>query len=158
MDPQTITAIQQIAEECIQKLGFSPEVVVEVDESAVIQIRLVFNSQEEGQPDKGILIGYHGETLRSLQLILGMIINRDRDEWLPIMVDIDGYRQRREEQLMSLAQRVAEKVLYLKEPIALSPMSASDRRIVHMAVAEMDGVESESSGTGYQRKVVVKLA
>lgn len=158
MDPKTITIIQQIAEEFIQKLGFSPEVVVEVDESAVIQIRLIFGEQGEDQPDRGLLIGYHGETLRSLQLILGMILNKDREEWLPIMVDIDGYRQRREEQLMALAQRVAEKVLYLKEPIALSPMSASDRRLVHMALAEIDGVESESSGTGYQRKVVVKLA
>lgn len=158
MDPQTITTIQQIAEEFIQKLGFSPEVVVEVDESAVIQIRLIFNEQNDDQLDRGILIGYHGETLRSVQLILGMIINRDREEWLPIMVDIDGYRQRREEQLVALAQRVAEKVLYLKEPIALSPMSASDRRIVHMALAEIDGIESESTGTGYQRKVVVKLA
>lgn len=154
MDPQTITEIQHLTQELLNKLGFSPEIVVEVDESAVVQVNLKYDAHDE--EERGVLIGYHGETLRSLQLILGMIVNKNRDEWVPVMVDIDGYRQRREEQLVALAQRVAEKVLYLKEPIALSPMSAADRRIVHLTLQDIEGVESESSGSGYQRKVVVK--
>ena len=124
-----------------------------------MEIKLSFDEENNSEDsDRGMLIGYHGETLRSLQLLLGMLVNKNREEWVPVTVDIDNYRYRREEQLRALAQRIAEKVLYLKEPIALSPMNSADRRTVHMVIADMDSVESESSGSGNQRKVVIKPA
>lgn len=153
MDPQTITEIQKNTQELLNLLDIESDVVVEVDESAVIQVKI-----KQPEDEGGILIGYRGENLRALQLLLSMLVNQGREDWLRITVDIDGYRDRREEQLVALAKRMAEKVSYLKEPIALSPMPSSDRRIVHMAIAELDGVRSESTGEGRQRKVIVSPA
>ncbi len=164
MDPQTITEIKQVTEELLTKLSLTPEVVVEVDESAVVQVNIVSGegspeTDETSEPSaRGILIGRHGETLHALQLLLGLMINRKRDSWVQITVDVDGYRKRREEQLVALANRIAEKVQYLKEPIALNPMPASDRRIIHMALVDTEGVVSESTGSGRQRKIVVSPA
>ena len=159
MDPQSITEVQQLTEELLHKMGLSPNVTVEIGESAIVEIKLSFDEENNSEDsDRGMLIGYHGETLRSLQLLLGMLVNKNREEWVPVTVDIDNYRYRREEQLRALAQWIAEKVLYLKEPIALSPMNSADRRTVHMVIADMDSVESESSGSGNQRKVVIKPA
>jgi spoIIIJ-associated protein len=162
MDPRTITEIQQVTEELLAKLGVEPEVVVEVDESAVVQVSIVSEVAEATEPteatERGILIGRHGETLHALQLLLGLMVNRSRDNWIQVTVDVDGYRKRREEQLIALANRIAEKVLYLREPIALNPMPATDRRIIHMALAEHEGVVSESTGSGRQRKVIVSPA
>lgn len=165
MDPNTIKEVQEITQDLLQQLEVDSDVVVEVDETAVIRIDIqyaggseVAAESEPLQPEKGILIGYHGETLRSLQLVLSMLINKGREDWFPVVVDVDGYRRRREEQLTALAKRMAEKVMYLKEPIALSPMPAGDRRIVHLALEAIDGVTSESSGAGYQRKIVVMPA
>ncbi|MCA9390128.1 KH domain-containing protein [candidate division WWE3 bacterium] len=157
MDPQTITDIKNLTEQLLQHLGVTGEVTVEVDESAVVQVTI--NSAEtdsdEDSDTHGILIGYHGETLRALQLVLSLMINQDREEWVQLIVDVDGYRHRRDEQLISLANRMAEKVMYLKEPIALNPMPAIDRRIIHMALADNDQVISESSGQGRDRKIVI---
>lgn len=161
MDPQTITQIQQTAQELLDKLQIQSEIIVEVDESAVVKVNIkCVNEDEESNesPERGVLIGKYGETLHSLQLVLSLVANQGRTDWLQLIVDVDGYRQRREEQLVALAKRVAEKVAYLKEPVALSPMPAIDRRIVHMAIAEIDGVISESTGASHQRRVVVSPA
>ncbi|MBM4401656.1 MAG: KH domain-containing protein [Candidatus Cloacimonetes bacterium] len=153
MDTQTVTDIQKITADLLSHLEVAAEPVVEVDESEVIKINITPEQPEEGL---GFLIGYHGETLKSLQAILALMINREREEWFRIAVDVDGYRLRHEESLRSLARRTAEKTLFLKEPVELSPMSASDRRIIHLQIAQLKGVMSESTGEGWERRVIVK--
>ncbi|MBU0709002.1 KH domain-containing protein [Patescibacteria group bacterium] len=152
MDTQLVAEAQQTAQELLGLLGIPVDVVVEIDQDEVIRINLSSKDQE----NIGILIGYHGATLHSLQLILALVINRGRDDWFRVQVDIDGYRKKREDALTSLARRTMEKAKFLGEEIALPPMNSFDRRIVHLAVSETDGVVSESVGEEPRRRVVIK--
>lgn len=153
MDTQTITQIQKITEDLLNYLKAQAVSTVEVDESEIIKVNIYPKDVQEGA---GILIGFHGETLRALQLVVSMMVNKGRESWLKIEVDVDSYRKNHIESVRSLARRTAEKVSFLQEPVALSPMPAVDRRVVHLAIGEIEGVESESVGEGRDRKVVVK--
>ncbi len=156
MDTKTIQQIQSKTDELLANLGIEGVCsVIEVDESQVVKINITTDSEED-QQNLGILIGRGGETLQSLQLILALIINKDRPEWLQIAVDIDGYRGQREEALRALALRLAEKVKFLNEPLPVRPMSAMDRRIIHLTLSEVSGVETESTGEGRARHIVIK--
>lgn len=155
MDTRTIQEIQSRVNELIERLNLDVESTVEVGESQVVEINLSPTSEEE---NLGILIGRGGETLHALQLILALMINtpREDDDWLQIVVDVDGYRQQREDSLRALALRMAEKCQFLGEPVPLRPMHAADRRIVHLTLAEEDKIETESTGDGRSRRVVIK--
>lgn len=157
MDTKTIQQIQQTVNELIERLELKIESTVEVGESQVVKINLTPTSEDE---NLGILIGRGGETLNALQLILALMINtkREDDDWLRISVDVDGYREQREDSLRSLALRMAEKCQFLGEPVPLRPMHAADRRIVHITLAQEETVETESTGEGRSRRVVIKPA
>lgn len=153
MDTRTIQEIQKTTEELLDKLMVSASVMVEVDESKIVKVKI---SPLSEAASLGTLIGYHGETLLALQLILSLIVNRDREEWLRLTVDVDEYRVKREQSLNELAKRTMEKARFLNEPVPLYPMPAADRRIIHLAVEEVPDLESESVGEGRQRRVVIK--
>lgn len=155
MDTKTIQQIQQQVDQLLNHLNLTEviESTVEVGESQIVQINLLPLDEEE---NLGILIGRGGETLHALQLLLALMINRGREEWLQVAVDVDGYRDQREESLRNLALRMAEKCRFLDEPIPLRPMFAADRRIVHITLSEVSGVATESTGEGRGRRVVVK--
>ena len=106
-------------------------------------------------PDLAILIGKHGQTLEALQFILNLIVNRNAVDRTRVIVDVGGYRQRRERTLRELAQRMARRALQEQCPIALEPMQASERRIVHMALADDLEVETYSQGEDPMRKVII---
>jgi spoIIIJ-associated protein len=106
------------------------------------------------------LIGRHGETLEALQYlvnIIGMRYDRRRGAGRRsrYVLDIENYRQRREDQLKALATRVAEKAVREQKEMVLQPMPASERRIIHMTILEIQGVTSYSEGAEPNRKVVV---
>ncbi|MFC1935119.1 protein jag, partial [Chloroflexota bacterium] len=105
--------------------------------------------------DLGILIGRQGQTLVSLQYLVRLIVYQRMQTRLPIIVDVEGYKRRRCETLRALAWRVAEQVSVRRMPFALEPMSAFDRRIIHLALADHTDVTTESTGIGEMRKVVV---
>lgn len=105
--------------------------------------------------DLGILIGRRGQTLASLQYILRIIVSYRIKEWLPIVIDVDGYKQRRYQALQAMAHRLAEQVKARRAPFSLEPMPAYERRIVHMALADSPDVTTESVGLGEARKVVI---
>jgi spoIIIJ-associated protein len=105
--------------------------------------------------DLGILIGRRGQTLSCLQYIVRLIVGNQTKEWLPIIIDIEGYKQRRYNALQALALRMAEQVKAKGVPFTLEPMPAFDRRIIHLALAENPDVTTQSSGEGEERKVVV---
>jgi spoIIIJ-associated protein len=104
----------------------------------------------------GILIGRRGQTLSCLQYIVKIIAaNRTHDSIPSIIIDVNGYKQKRQQVLKDLAQSVAEQVENSGKSFTLEPMPAYERRIIHMALADHPGVKTESVGFGEDRKVSV---
>ena len=116
------------------------------DDPAVIDI--------QGE-DAGLIIGRRGETLRALQYIANIVLGHREDDAGPIVVDVEGYRDRRQQQINELAERMAEQAISKGRPVTLEAMSAADRRMVHVALAEDKGVTTESTGEGTQRRVTI---
>ena len=106
----------------------------------------------EGE-DLGGLIGRRGETLASLQYLIRLMVNQRIKEWRNIVVDVERYKERRETQLTQLALRMADQVTDSGRAMALEPMPANERRIVHIALRDHPSVYTQSSGEGDHRKV-----
>lgn len=105
--------------------------------------------------DLSILIGRKAETLNALQYITSLIIGKELGRSVPLSVDVEGYRQRRQKQIKQLANRIADQVVQTGRRQALEPMPPSERRIIHIELRDHPEVYTESSGEGDQRKVVV---
>ncbi len=103
----------------------------------------------------GILIGRQGETLRDLQYITRLIVSRRLQRWANVVVDVEGYKRRRQRTLTELAERMARKAIAEARPVVLEPMPAHERRIVHIALRNHESVATESTGEGSRRKVVI---
>lgn len=108
----------------------------------------------EGE-DAGLLIGRRGETLKSLQFLARYIVSMRLDERVNLMIDVEGYQERRHEALRNMARRVAARVSDTGRSIALEPMPAYERRIVHVALSDRPDVITESEGDGEARQVVI---
>ena len=135
--------------------------VYHMDVDVVVNLKEADN-QETGGPvfeiegdDSGLIIGRKGETLRSLQFLTRFIVGRQTGERANLTVDVEGYDERRKQSLSNLANRVAERVVKTGRSIELEPMSARERRLVHVALSENSDVYTESSGDGRDRRVVV---
>jgi len=105
--------------------------------------------------DAGLIIGHRGETLRSLQFLVNVILNRLQDEPSSVVVDVEQYRDRRARQVTTQAEQIAERAISTGHPVDMDPMSAAERRVVHMALADNEGVTTESSGDGRDRRVTI---
>lgn len=103
----------------------------------------------------GLLIGRRGETLRSVQFMVNLLVSRKVQKWPQIVVDVGNYRQRRQESLEGLARRMAERVRQSGRALTLEPMGAYERRIVHLALRSDPTVYTQSAGEGDARKVVI---
>ncbi|GAC1386074.1 MAG: hypothetical protein NVSMB33_15530 [Ktedonobacteraceae bacterium] len=105
----------------------------------------------------GLLIGRRGETLAALQLLVSLIVGHRTKHRMRIIIDAENYRERREENLRSLALRVAQQVRNYRRSIALEAMPPHERRIVHIALSESKDISTESIGEGDARRVVISL-
>ena len=105
--------------------------------------------------DLGLLIGRRGDTLLSLQYLVNLIVGRKFPGKGGVTIDVEHYRHRNEDRIISLAKRMAERVRESGQPITLEPMSASERRLIHMTFAEDPDLETNSVGEGENRKVVI---
>ncbi len=127
---------------------------------AVVQVRstspLTLNIQGINE-NLGLLIGRRGETLSALQLLVSLIVGHRTKHRMRISIDAENYRERREENLRSLALRVAQQVRNYHRSIALEAMPPHERRIVHIALAESKDISTESIGEGDERRVVISL-
>ena len=129
--------------------------------SADVYLREPYYGDSEGPvfeiegDDSGLLIGARGETLRALQFIVSFLVSRRMGERTNLMVDVEGYQQRRYDSVANLARRVAQRVAQSGRAIPLEPMPPSERRQVHRALADHANVVTESEGYGDSRKVVV---
>ena len=106
--------------------------------------------------DLGMLIGRRGEHLAQLQYLVNLLINRRLGNWTRVVIDVEGYRSRREESLIVLAERVARQVARSRRPIVLEPMPPNERRIVHLSLRENPEVTTESNGEGNLRRITVQ--
>src|SRR6056297_2179848 len=107
--------------------------------------------------DKGILIGKRGKNLDSLQYVLSLMVNKGRNNYVRTIVDIDGYRDKREKTLERLALKKADKCRYYKKKIKLEPMNPYERRIIHSALQSEDDIITYSEGEDPFRRVVIDL-
>ncbi|MBN1810760.1 MAG: protein jag [Anaerolineae bacterium] len=106
-------------------------------------------------PDVSVLIGRRGETLAALQLIARLIVGQETARRADLIVDVDGYKARREESLRRLAQRLAEQAVRTNRRVVLEPMPPHERRIVHLTLRDHQKVTTESIGEGDRRKVTI---
>ncbi|MEG0694039.1 MAG: RNA-binding cell elongation regulator Jag/EloR, partial [Oscillospiraceae bacterium] len=108
--------------------------------------------------DMGILIGYRGETLDSIQYLISLAINKgNNEEYRRVILDTENYRAKREETLIRLANKVAKKVKSFGKTVKLEPMNPYERRIIHSALQDNTCVKTFSEGEEPYRKVVVEL-
>lgn len=114
--------------------------------------RILLNIRGDGS---GLLIGRKGQTLDALEYLVNKIVHKGAEDKKRIVVDTENYRTRREESLANLAHRLADKAKRLGRPVTISPMSAHDRRIIHLALQEDKTLHTWSTGTGLYRKVII---
>ncbi len=133
----------------LDRMGITADIdVKEEDDKIVLEI-------QTSNPD--VVIGRKGQVVDALQHLVGKVIFRERggEKGKPFVVDAGGYRDKHIERLRTLAARMGEKALKTQTIVELSPMSAHDRRIVHMAIADIPGLSSRSEGEGDDRHILV---
>ncbi|OPZ83557.1 MAG: R3H domain protein [bacterium ADurb.Bin429] len=144
---------KEVVETVVDYLDFPVPVAVEVREDDE-QVSVSITSEEP----LGVLIGKGGQTLNALEMIVKEIVfHRTGARGKHIMLDAEGYRERQTESLRELARENAQRVLDTGESVALEPMTARDRRTVHMALADIEGVSSFSVGEEPHRHLVICL-
>ena len=108
-------------------------------------------------PDLAVLIGRHGRTLESLQTIVSLLVSRKLGFRYPVSVDVEGYKSRRHDKLISMAKSAASRAVSQGRTVNLPPMSAYERRLVHIALREDDRIDTHSEGVDPERRVVITL-
>ena len=151
LDPQSKRALDFIRM-LLGKMSMDAEVTIAPDdgEGGENEIRL----EIEG-PDAGRIIGKRGQVLEAIQYLTTRVAHRPGEERKHIAVDAEGYRARHEDQLSQMARKLAQRVMVEGKVITFDPMSARERRIVHMALRDIKGVRTESMGQEPQRRVQI---
>jgi spoIIIJ-associated protein len=145
---------KEVLETLLSQMGVAASVECQTKPPAGEGAGEVINLDVSGD-DLGILIGRRGQTLSALQYVVRLILAHRTQVKVPIVIDVEGYKQRRYEALQALAQRMADQVKAKGRPFTLEPMLAYERRIIHLALADDPDVTTESVGEGETRKVVI---
>ena len=158
--------------------GEEPEVPINIEENAKVKAavdylkevialmgveNITFSAVQKGEATiirldgekLGALIGRRGETMESLSYLASLVANRLEGDYIKLGLDVAGYRDKRENDLTVLAQRIGNKVRKTGRSFAMEPMNPYERRIIHSAIGKMEGVRSESKGEGRDRRVVI---
>ena len=138
---------EELLESLLDRMGFV------ADFDLVSEDPLAYNIV--GDEDFGRLIGRQGETLRAFGYLVNLMLGRRLGRPCRVIVDVNGYRQRRADQLAELAETLADEVRDTQEPITLEAMPANERRLVHVALADDEDVRTYSIGEGDERRVVI---
>jgi spoIIIJ-associated protein len=147
-----VKVTKEVAETLLKSMRITAD--VSVAQSATGELPVTLNIDGD---DLGVLIGRRGQTLASLQYVVRLIVAEKLKMWVPINVDVAGYKKRRYESLQSLALRLAEQVQRNRRLIMLEPMPADERRIIHLALADNPDITTQSMGEGEMRKVAILL-
>lgn len=133
----------------LNNMGVEADIIInEDDESIVVDIN---------GDDIGIIIGRRGETMDALQYLTSLVVNKEYDNYKRVILNVENYREKREETLVKLANRLADKVVKYKKPVTLEPMNPYERRIIHSTLQGHKYVETYSVGEEPKRKVVIAL-
>jgi spoIIIJ-associated protein len=149
-----LSGARDIARELLQRMGLTADVVTrwgdpnEPDQPPPVWVDI------QGK-DLSLLIGRRGETLRAFQYLTRLILTKSLGESPMVVVDVEGYRARREEQLRRLARRMADQALEAGRTMTLEPMPPHERRIIHIELRDHGRVFTESVGEGDRRKVTI---
>ncbi len=141
------TAPETVLKEMLTRIGIDGEV-----ESNFIEGSLHLNMVSDSP---ALLIGKHGQTLDAIERILNCIVNKNALAKKKVFVNTEGYRERREQSLVDMAHQVAAKVKRTRQDVVLAPMSAKDRRVIHLALQSDDSVSTFSQGEGDMRRIVI---
>jgi spoIIIJ-associated protein len=131
------------------KMGLNLNMVCRADESSVLI--------EISGPDTSTIIGKHGQTLDAIQYLTSLVVNKDRKDYIKVVIDAENYRSRREKTLEQLAERLARKVVRTGRQIKLEPMIPYERKIIHSTLQQNPDVVTRSEGQDPYRKVVIEL-
>ena len=148
---------QEKAEENVKT--FMEEIIKELPENTAYAIHKDKTglNVEISNENLGFLIGYRGETLYAFQNILSAIAGKDIDKKVRVILDIEGYKAKREKTLEELAEKVAKTVIKTRKPVKLEPMQAYERKIIHSKLQQNDKVQTESIGEEPNRRIVISL-
>ncbi len=150
--PAALDAGKRLLEQLMQHMGFSVAVNIETGETNRLN---VVGADDEEHEALGALIGRKGERLSALQHIVNLMLSREMGEWTRVLVDVEGYRGRREQQLREIADRAAARVVETGKMLQLEPMPALERRWIHLALRNHPAVGTQSIGEEPNRRVVV---
>jgi spoIIIJ-associated protein len=148
MSDSVTSVAQSLTEELLKKAQVDAKVEV-LEEEETIKVNILGD-------DLGILIGFHGETLKALQVLLGVMINRQvgKETWYRVLVDVGSWRSSRQTSLEEMAKNAVEKVKTTGEPYPLPPLTPDERRLIHLYLQEEKGIKSQSEGEGTERQGV----
>jgi spoIIIJ-associated protein len=150
--PAALDAGKRLLEQLMQHMGFSVAVNIETGETNRLN---VIGADDDEHEALGALIGRKGERLSALQHIVNLMLSREMGEWTRVLVDVEGYRGRREQQLREIADRAAARVVETGKMLQLEPMPALERRWIHLALRNHPAVGTQSIGEEPNRRVVV---
>jgi spoIIIJ-associated protein len=154
MDSQEKEALlKKITAEVLQKMTFENFEIIIASKSDAEGETFVINIET---PESNLLIGQYGVTLAALQHTLRLLVRRQTEERLRFLADVNHYLQAKTDSLSELAIESAKQVIRDKKPVVLRPMSAYERRLVHVELAGNENVKTESIGEGEDRKVVIR--
>ena len=151
--PEMIAGGKEILETLIKHLDFEAEIRLSGEGSETVLN--VAGTSPEAAEELGSLIGRRGERLQAIQHLVNLMLSRKLGEWARVTVDIEEYRGRREAQLRALARKAGERVRETGRAVQLEPMTALERRWVHMELQGAPGIATESAGEEPERRVVV---
>jgi len=146
-EESTVSGVLEILNTLLGLMGVEGKVEVSADG---LPLSLNINGE-----DLGILIGRRGQTLVALEYVTKLMVVRRLKTWLPLTIDVGGYKKRRRESLQKLALYLAEQVKSRRRAMPMEPMPADERRIIHLTLADHPDVTTESAGEGENRKVVI---
>jgi spoIIIJ-associated protein len=146
---EVVSTSVEVLQTILHHMGIRGQVEVRSRDPLTLNVRM-----EDGL---GLLIGRRGETLASLQLLVNLIVSHQIKHRQRVIVDVEDYRLRREENLRQLAFRIAQQVRQSRRAIPLEAMPANERRIIHMALSDSNDVMTHSEGEGDQRRVIISL-
>ena len=149
--PEALQAGQEILAKLMELLDFEVRVVIETGDTS----RLNVVGNDDQKEVLGALIGRKGERLSALQHLVNLMLSRRMGDWTRVLVDVEDYRGRRERQLVEIARRAAERVTETGKMLQLEPMSALERRWIHIALRDAPDVVTQSVGEEPNRRVVV---
>ncbi len=150
-----IKDIEKLAKEFLEKIVSSMDLEASIDTKRE-KNTLFIDIKGIDPDDKGIIIGKRGNTLDAMQYLLSLFINKEEEDYMKIVLDIEGYREKREKTLIMLAQRMAEKAVSSSIQVKLEPMNPYERRIIHSALQSHKKIQTFSEGNEPYRRIVIQ--